>query len=266
MYKVVVSDLDGTLLNNHHQISPHTRRTLHALTARGIRFVVATGRHHIDVQSIRDALGLDIYLITANGAVVHDPQDHCIYNQTIPAALAQELVEVERHPDIALHVYQGDEWLVEAESPELLAYHKDSGFSYRVKDLVACDKQQINKIFFVGEHEDLLELEHRLLSYYGDRLSIAFSTPTCLETMQKGVNKGNAVKAVLEQNGYHLADAIAFGDGMNDREMLTMVGRGVVMGNAHSRLKDALPDHPRALTNDEDGVADYLLQLFGKSA
>ena len=73
MYKVVVSDLDGTLLNNHHQISSHTRRTLHALTDRGIRFIVATGRHHVDVQSIRDALGLDIYLITANGAVVHDP-------------------------------------------------------------------------------------------------------------------------------------------------------------------------------------------------
>lgn len=266
MYKVVVSDLDGTLLNNHHQISSHTRRTLHALTDRGIRFIVATGRHHVDVQSIRDALGLDIYLITANGAVVHDPQDRCIYNQTIPPALAQELVEIERLPDIALHVYRGDEWLVEAESPELLAYHKESGFIYRVEDLQACDKQQINKIFYVGEHADLLELEHRLLSYYGDQLSIAFSTPTCLETMQKGVNKGNAVKAVLEQNGYKLTDAVAFGDGMNDREMLSMVGLGVVMGNAHSRLKEALPNHPRALTNDEEGVAEYLRQLFGKTA
>ena len=67
MFKVVVSDLDGTLLNNQHQISPHTRRTLHRLTAEGIRFIVATGRHHIDVQGIRNALGLEIFLITANG-------------------------------------------------------------------------------------------------------------------------------------------------------------------------------------------------------
>ena len=49
---------------------------------------------------------------------------------------------------------------------------------------------------------------------------------------------------------------------MNDFEMLSMAGRGVVMGNAHSRLKDALPGHPQALTNDEDGVAEYLTQLF----
>lgn len=262
MFKVVVSDLDGTLLNNQHQISPHTRRTLHRLTERGIRFVVATGRHHIDVQGIRDTLGLDIFLITANGAVVHDKQDNCIYNQSIPPQLAQELVEIERRSDIDLHLYQGDEWLVEAESPELLAYHKESGFTYRVVDPVTLDKQGINKIFYTGEHADLVELENRLLTYFGDRLSIAFSTPTCLEAMQKGVNKGNAVKAVLELNGYQLQDAIAFGDGMNDFEMLSMAGRGVVMGNAHSRLKDALPDHPQALTNDEDGVAEYLTQLF----
>lgn len=262
MFKVVVSDLDGTLLNNQHQISPHTRRTLHRLTERGIRFIVATGRHHIDVQSIRDTLGLDIFLITANGAVVHDKQDNCIYNQTIPPQLAQELVEIERRPDIDLHLYQGDEWLVEAESPELLAYHKDSGFTYRVVDPITLNKQGINKIFYTGEHPDLVELENRLLTCFGDRLSIAFSTPTCLEAMQKGVNKGNALKAVLELNGYRLQDAIAFGDGMNDFEMLSMAGRGVVMGNAHSRLKDALPSHPQALTNDEDGVAEYLTQLF----
>ena len=264
MYKVVVSDLDGTLLNNQHQISPHTRRTLHRLMARGIRFIVATGRHHVDVRGIRDALGLEIYLITANGAVVHDKQDNCIYNQTIPPTLAQELVEIERLPDIALHIYQGDRWLVEAESPELLAYHQESGFCYQIADLLALPKEQINKIFYVGEHEDLLELEHRLVTYYGDSLSIAFSTPTCLETMQKGVNKGNAVKAVLEQNGFQLSEAIAFGDGMNDLEMLSMVGEGVVMGNAHSRLKAALPSHPQTLSSDEDGVADYLNKLFGE--
>jgi Cof subfamily protein (haloacid dehalogenase superfamily) len=262
MFNVVVSDLDGTLLNNQHQISPHTRRTLHRLTERGIRFIVATGRHHIDVQSIRDTLGLDIFLITANGAVVHDKQDNCIYNQTLPPQLAQELVEIERLPDIDLHLYQGDEWLVEAESPELLAYHKESGFTYRVVDPVTLDKQGINKIFYTGEHPDLVELENRLLANFGDRLSIAFSTPTCLEAMPKGVNKGNAVKAVLEQNGYELKNAVAFGDGMNDLEMLSMAGHGVVMANAHSRLKDALPNHPQALTNDEDGVAEYLIALF----
>jgi hydroxymethylpyrimidine pyrophosphatase-like HAD family hydrolase len=59
-----------------------------------------------------------------------------------------------------------------------------------------------------------------------------------------------------------MSEAIAFGDGMNDFEMLTMVGRGIVMGNAHDRLKMALPEYEQTLTSDEDGVAVYLEKLF----
>ena len=58
--------------------SSRTRDTLHRLVDQGVKFVVATGRHHVDVRSIRDALGLDIYLITSNGAVVHDKQDQLV--------------------------------------------------------------------------------------------------------------------------------------------------------------------------------------------
>ncbi|MNC33155.1 Pyridoxal phosphate phosphatase YigL [compost metagenome] len=59
-----------------------------------------------------------------------------------------------------------------------------------------------------------------------------------------------------------MSQAVAFGDGMNDFEMLSMVGRGVVMGNAHDRLKLALPNHDQTLSSDEDGVAVYLERLF----
>ncbi|MBP6790116.1 MAG: HAD-IIB family hydrolase, partial [Aeromonas sp.] len=120
MFKVVVSDLDGTLLNGQHQISSRTRDTLHRLVDQGVKFVVATGRHHVDVRSIRDALGLDIYLITSNGAVVHDKQDQLVYNQALPSTVAAELIAMERDPSIHINVYYGDEWLVEEELPWLL--------------------------------------------------------------------------------------------------------------------------------------------------
>lgn len=264
MYNVVVSDLDGTLLNKQHQVSARTRETLHALVKRGIKFMVATGRHHVDVQGIRDTLGLDIFLITANGAVVHDKQDNCIYNQSLPVALAQQVVELPRHEDIRINLYQGDRWLVAQESPELLACHRESGFRYQVVDPLAVDKQNINKIFFnAATHEELLPLEASLLSQFGEQLTITFASADSLEVMPKGVNKGNAVQAVLQQNGFSLDETIAFGDGMNDLEMLSLVGRGVVMGNAHDRLVKALPDHERTLSSDEDGVARYLERLFG---
>lgn len=258
MYKVVVSDLDGTLLNSAHQISGRTRDTLHELVQQGVTFVMATGRHYVDVRQIRALLGLDIYLITSNGAVVHDSEDRLIFNQTLPEATARELVMLERDPSLHLNVYYGDEWLVEEEMPWLLEFHKDSSFSYTKTDFASHPLDRVNKVFYTGDHEKLLVIERLLNERYGDRLNVTFSLPDCLEVMEGSVNKGSALKAVLARCGLRLEDAVAFGDGMNDVEMLSMVGRGVIMGNAHDRLVKALPGYPRALTADEDGVADYL--------
>ncbi len=216
----------------------------------------------MDVSSIRDALWLDIYLITSNGALVHDKQDQLVYNQALPATVAAELIALERDPSIHINVYYGDEWLVEEELPWLLKFHHDSGFSYRLADLASHPKDRVNKVFYIGDHDKLLKIEAHLNQQYGDRLNVTFSLPDCLEVMHAGVHKGNAVRAVLEQHGLEMSQAVAFGDGMNDFEMLSMVGRGVVMGNAHDRLKQALPEHEQTLTSDEDGVAVYLEKLF----
>ncbi|MGL5041144.1 MAG: HAD-IIB family hydrolase, partial [Aeromonas sp.] len=169
MFKVVVSDLDGTLLNKQHQITARTRETLHRLAAQGVKFVVATGRHHIDVRSFRDALGMDIYLITSNGAVVHDKQDQLLFNQPLPVEIAAELIALKRDPAIHLNVYQGDEWVVEEELPWLLQFHDESGFTYRlVDDLTQEPKEQINKVFYIGDHQKLLKIEDQLNAQYGD--------------------------------------------------------------------------------------------------
>ena len=154
MYKVVISDLDGTLLNNQHHVSTHTRKVLKQLVAEGTKFIVATGRHHIDVKAIRTALGLDIYLVTSNGAVVTDKQDEMIFNRTLPADIAQELSEMPLpDPEIAVNIYTPDAWFTNKEMPEYLEYHKDTGFCYTKTDLVVLDKSSINKFFFIAEHE-----------------------------------------------------------------------------------------------------------------
>ena len=73
---------------------------------------------------------------------------------------------------------------------------------------------------------------------------------------------GNAVKEILEKEGISCNEAIAFGDGLNDKEMLTVVGKGVVMGNASDKLKALLPDFEVIGTSSEDSEAHYLEKIY----
>lgn len=89
MYQVVASDLDGTLLSPDHTLSPYAKETLKLLTARGIHFVFATGRHHVDVGQIRDNLEIKSYMITPTARECTIPTGiwflRIIWTATLPA-------------------------------------------------------------------------------------------------------------------------------------------------------------------------------------
>jgi hydroxymethylpyrimidine pyrophosphatase-like HAD family hydrolase len=93
-------------------------------------------------------------------------------------------------------------------------------------------------------------------------VNVSFSTVTCLEVMAGGVSKGHALEAVAKMLGYSLKECIAFGDGMNDAEMLSMAGKGCIMANAHQRLKDLHPELEVIGSNVDDAVPHYLRKLY----
>ena len=264
MYKAVISDLDGTLLNSQHQVSDFTRSTLKTLVDGGVKFIVATGRHIIDVQGIRQTMGFECDLITSNGALVSAADDSLLFQYTLAPEMAEDLIRLsDGNPDYDTNIYTRNDWYLAREVPELLEFHKDSGLLYTVADLSQIDMTGIHKFCFTGEHPALVGLERILLERYPDQASIVFSRDDCLEVMAANVNKGNSAKEALAAFGLDIDDAIAFGDGMNDYEMLTMAARGFVMDNATDRLKRALPAHPVAQHCDEDGVARQLIEIFG---
>ncbi|MBD4740633.1 HAD-IIB family hydrolase, partial [Xanthomonas citri pv. citri] len=104
--------------------------------------------------------------------------------------------------------------------------------------------------------------EQAINARWGDRVNVSFSTLTCLEVMAGGVSKGHALEAVAKKLGYSLKDCIAFGDGMNDAEMLSMAGKGCIMGSAHQLLKDLHPELEVIGTNADDAVPHYLRKLY----
>ena len=263
MYKLIVSDLDGTLLNAEHRLGDYTRDVLSALRRRGIEIIFASGRHFQDIRGLSGRLGGPDCLISSNGAAVHDRQGQLLHCRAIDPDCLPFLLSDPAFARVQTNVYRIDDWIVETPEPSLLQYHRESGFAYRVSDFAALDDAPVLKVFFF--HDDagyLRDLESLILGGHGDRLTITYSLPNVLEVMALGVSKGSALARALQQRGIRPADVIAFGDGRNDLDMLRDVGKGVVMGNAAPELKDALPDLEVIGSNAEESVARYLERLL----
>ena len=265
MFPVVVSDLDGTLLNPDHRFSLRTRQVMQSLNQQGVQFILATGRHYEDIKHLPETVGFDMYLVTSNGARAHSPNHQTVFQKNICPDMIKPLLAL-RH-DIQVptltNVYQNSEWLIDTDARWLRDFHADSGFYYRVVDLNRISEKNIQKITFISDSViDLQPLYQKVKALFGDRLSLTSSSARCFEIMSAGVTKASTLKEVLKLKGYELKDAIAFGDGLNDLQMLSEVGKGVVMGNADARLVNLLPDHERIGFSRDDAVAHYLEQQY----
>lgn len=260
--KIVASDLDGTLLAPNHQLSDFTKLTLKKLHEQGYTFIFATGRHHVDVAGIRQIAGIPAYMITSNGARVHDQNDQLMYSQNVPQELVQPVIDIVRQdPNIFIHMYQNEDWLLDREDEMLAKFHSESGFSYKRFEAGNAPSDGIAKVFFTHpeqDHEHLVTFEQKLKEAFGDKLNVAFSTPWCLEVMAAEVSKGHALDAVAKSLNLTLDNCVAFGDGMNDAEMLAMAGKGLIMGTSHEKVMQALPDNEVIGSNADDAVAHYL--------
>ncbi|MEQ4694107.1 sugar/pyridoxal phosphate phosphatase YigL [Providencia manganoxydans] len=264
-YPVVASDLDGTLLSPNHDLTTFTKETLKQLVdTQDIHFVFATGRHHVDVAQIRDSLGIDAYMITSNGARVHNTKGELIFKHNVDPDIAHELCLMEfDHPDLVTNYYGGDDWFINRESPEQKEFFKESVFQYNLFDRNNFDTSDVCKVYYTSEdHDMLVDLQNRIRERWQDRVNVTFSLRSCLEVMAGVVSKGEALQQVAALQGYQVHDCIAFGDGMNDKEMLTLSGKGCIMANAHQMLKDELPQLEIIGSNADDAVAHYLRNKY----
>jgi len=262
VYQLIVSDLDGTLLDANHSVDPYTAETLQALENLGVYLVIATGRHFLDVAGIRAALGVRAHLITANGARIHDPADRLIYRRDIPSELVRQLADPALSRGCLLNFYVDDGWLIDQPCQRLFDVHRDSGFQYQLSDLTQHSGEGVGKVLYIAPHDHLLTVEQQLHQRFGDGAAITFSAPDCLEVMARDVSKGSALQIVLDQLGIDAAHCLAFGDNQNDIELLQVAGHPRVMGNAHPRLTAQLPDAMRIGHNHEAAVARHLRELF----
>ncbi|WP_022942521.1 Cof-type HAD-IIB family hydrolase [Psychromonas hadalis] len=262
MYKVAISDLDGTLLGPDHKISAQTKKSIHHWIESGRKFVIATGRHYIEAKSLQDQLGEPIYLITSNGARVHNKWGEIILKQNLPTEIATEICEITFDKTIQINLFTDQHWYANFRLKELDDIGLGGDFDCQETDIQSLDKSNTIKIFFWAEREQLEVVYQTLNNRFGSRINLTFSLDKCLEVMDANTNKGTAVKAVLKDKGFSTEEAIAFGDGMNDIEMLNVVGKPILMKNAQKALREALPNAEVTASAKEHGVALKIDQLL----
>ena len=263
MYKLVISDLDGTLLNENHLLSEYTKKAIEKLNEKGVPFFLATGRHFIDLFDLKKELKLpETYSISCNGARVHGPNGELLISHDINDDIANEVLSLEIDAEISHSVFTDDKIYV-FDKKELEAYgeRQHMPFEFVNKDNFKV-KNAIKWFYHSENHDKLVKLDNMIKEKWGKHIDTMFSMDQCLEIMPKHVSKGYAIKEIAKLENININEIIAFGDGFNDLEMLSIVGKGCIMGNASEKLKKALPNNEIIGLNYEDAVAKYLEKLY----
>ncbi len=261
MYKLIAIDLDGTLLTDELQITPRTIKAIQKAVELGTVVTIATGRMFPSAKLFAQQLGINVPVITYQGAIIKDIADNeVMYERLIPPDIAQKLVEIARDKKIHLQVYQDDILYAASENDKIIEYSKKSEVPYKIEpDLGKLAKQGFTKALFIEEPTYLATLQDELRALFGEDAHIAKSLVNYLEVTHPEANKGCALLHLASKLGIDRSEIIGIGDNHNDIELIKTAGLGIAMGNGVQELKD-LADYI-SLTNNEEGVL-HVIEKF----
>ncbi|AXY25434.1 HAD family hydrolase [Suicoccus acidiformans] len=264
-YKVLVVDIDDTLMTSENKISPKTREAIMAMQEAGYIFVLASGRPYQSVYRIAKDLELDrfgSYIISFNGGRVTEvASEGIIYAQPMDEKEQLDVIDFILANDLTPLTYTDEEIKVHHKNDYSHVESELTGLPYSYDpDFFVNVQAALPKIMGVGDPDIVGRLEAESQGRFSDFTHVTTSKPFYLELMHKDVSKGTSLKRLAEHLELSLEQIIAVGDGNNDKEMLQTAGIGVAMGNANESLK-AIADEVTA-SNDEDGIVPIIEKYF----
>jgi Cof subfamily protein (haloacid dehalogenase superfamily) len=250
------------------RLRPRTLEVLRRVRDAGIHVIVVTGRMARSIELALVPAALDDPFICYQGAVVADADGTWLRHEPLPLELARETIAAVNEEGYDPNVYVDDELYVSRLSEGSRAYAEFQHIPvHEVGDTLAWLERPPTKLVCVGDPDALDATERRLKERFGDRMYISKSLPYFLEFAQAGVTKAAGLQFLAEHLGFTAADAVAFGDGENDVELVDWAGFGVAVENAHDRVK-AVADWvcPPAQVEGVAQVLESYLEHLGESA
>lgn len=262
--KLVAIDLDDTLLDHSRTISPRAKAAIAAAVAQGVTVTVATGRMFPSALPYAEQLGLDVPLITYNGALVRcGLSGETLLHRPLDAATARELLALFRERGWYIQVYLDDVLYVRERDANARYYETIAGVAaVPVGDRLWTLAGTPTKLLAMADPARIPAIDAAVKAACGDRVYTAASKANYLEMTHPDANKGAALAFLAGRLGIDRAEVMAIGDSVNDLDMIAYAGLGVAMGNASPRVKEAA--NAVTAANDADGVAaaieEYVLK------
>ncbi|TYR80834.1 HAD family phosphatase [Priestia megaterium] len=257
-YKMIVLDLDDTLLRDDHTISPRTKKALMDAQEAGVKVVLASGRPTYGMTRIAQELRLEDYgsfILSFNGAkIINCKTKEELFSSTLPPETVHRLDQISRHEEVLIHTYVGDKIVTEVNNEFTDIESELTGLPIEiVPNFVKAVTEPVVKVLMLAHEEKLVHVEKKLQQQLAGELSVMRSKPYFLEFTEVGVTKGTSLNFLIQQLGITRDEVIAMGDSYNDLAMIEFAGLGVAMGNAPDDIKEKanyITD-----TNMNDGVA-----------
>ena len=282
--KCIVSDMDGTLLNEDQKISEENRKALEAVREMGGQVIIATGRSYKEARLALDEANINCPIISMNGAAVYDQKGDLITSQPIAFEELDSTITFLEEAGLYFELYtnhgvfsKNPERAVDSLVDIVLSANPEHdrenvrrralarieyGFLFETHDYHALIKEEdmhVYKILVFSLHQDELSTAAEALAKF-DGLTITSSGKGNIEINNRGISKGNALEALLDKYNIPLEETIAIGDNLNDVSMFEKAGLSIAMGNAAEEIKQICKD--TTLSNKEDGVAHAIYRYM----
>ena len=258
--KLVAADMDGTLLNARHELSPDFYPVFNQMKAKGLLFAAASGRQYFNLVNKFETIQDEVVFIAENGSYMVYKGEDILVQSMEPDVVKELLLTARKIPDTYTILCGKKRAYVESEAPRFIENVKMYYDRYEVvDDLLKVDDDRFLKIAIC----DLAGSEANSYTFFKqqqDQLQVKVSGHIWLDISHKLANKGRAIEVLQKKYGITIDETMVFGDYLNDLEMMQQAGFSYAMENAHPDIKKAA----RFITksNEENGVTMVLQEML----
>ena len=266
MIKLLLSDVDGTLVTPKKELASGTVEAVHELHDAGVHFALTSGRPPRGMAMLVEPLDLRAPLAGFNGGLVVEPQLDVIEERTIPRKLVPRTIEILESANLSVWVYQGADWFVrDPDGPHVAREAHTVQFAPTVIDTFDGIDHAVAKIVGVSDDYDAVAAaETAAHAELAEHVSASRSQPYYLDVTHPQANKGDVVKFLARRYSIPEEQIATIGDMPNDVLMFARSGLSIAMGNAHREVQRAARHVTTA--NDDDGFANAVRRfILGRS-